>query len=408
MAIYIPKRINVGYNNRSDTYTGKLAYVIYYDEKGKLRKEASWQSWRNKNIPNTEYDNVPTEGFVLNKKVGDYSTGWDHRKSYCRVYDPRGFEFEITIENLLYILQNTTSTVGKGLEGDFVYGWDGKDLILIPTCSPDYQSIIKYSSIVNDNNHIKVKDLKIGATYLDKNNDKYIYMGKFDRWNYCYKKNGKLFEYMDQMENYCKKNNIKPDEIIKGYYSWDREKEVWNPDEEGQMPFEKCHVFYKENESNRNGSFLWVKSLGNKFISCIDDNCREDYADLFDKLECTINYSPIDNSKDNIIYYSFDEFRNYVNKNVSGWRSVSVYTNNERVNINSKDNGYILYKDEDALKYGFAIGKEKYGFAIGKEYQWSTVRSMLPVTLEEIFKRIKPYYKEVYLANGRLLKREGI
>jgi hypothetical protein len=40
------------------------------------------------------------------------------------VYDPRGFEFEISIPNLLYILQECTSTKGKGLDGEFVYlGW---------------------------------------------------------------------------------------------------------------------------------------------------------------------------------------------------------------------------------------------------------------------------------------------
>ena len=27
--IFIPKLINVGYQNRKDTYTGKLAYVVY-------------------------------------------------------------------------------------------------------------------------------------------------------------------------------------------------------------------------------------------------------------------------------------------------------------------------------------------------------------------------------------------
>ena len=37
MSIYIPEKIKVGYQNRNDTYTKKLAYVIYYDEKGKLR-----------------------------------------------------------------------------------------------------------------------------------------------------------------------------------------------------------------------------------------------------------------------------------------------------------------------------------------------------------------------------------
>ena len=48
--IFVPKRINVGFQERSSTYTGKLAYVIYYDEKGTLRKEKSWNGWRNKEI----------------------------------------------------------------------------------------------------------------------------------------------------------------------------------------------------------------------------------------------------------------------------------------------------------------------------------------------------------------------
>ncbi len=37
--IFIPKKLKVGYQYRDDTFTGKLAYVIYYDEKNKLRKE---------------------------------------------------------------------------------------------------------------------------------------------------------------------------------------------------------------------------------------------------------------------------------------------------------------------------------------------------------------------------------
>ena len=113
--IFLPSKINVGFQNRNDTYTKKLAYVIYYDNKGVLRKEKSWDGWRDKTIPNEEYDNIPTSGFVLNKKVGGYDTGWNHRQTYVRVYDPRNFEFEISVPNLLYILENATSTKGKGL-----------------------------------------------------------------------------------------------------------------------------------------------------------------------------------------------------------------------------------------------------------------------------------------------------
>ena len=99
----IPKIIKVGYNERVDTYTGKLAYVIYIDETGKLRKEKSWKNWCDSNLGSDKFDNVPTSGFVLNKKVGDYRGGWNGRQAWIRIYDPRGFEFEISVNNLLFI-----------------------------------------------------------------------------------------------------------------------------------------------------------------------------------------------------------------------------------------------------------------------------------------------------------------
>lgn len=38
--LYIPQKIHVGFQKRDDTFTGKLAYVIYEDENGMLRKKA--------------------------------------------------------------------------------------------------------------------------------------------------------------------------------------------------------------------------------------------------------------------------------------------------------------------------------------------------------------------------------
>ena len=61
---FIPEKINVGFQERNDTYTNKLAYVIYFDEKNVLRKEKSWDGWRDKKIPNEIFENVPTSGFV--------------------------------------------------------------------------------------------------------------------------------------------------------------------------------------------------------------------------------------------------------------------------------------------------------------------------------------------------------
>lgn len=67
----IPDKIKVGFQERGDTYTGKLSYVTYINKKGKLAKEISWEGWRDKEITPLELDNVPTEGFVLNKKLVD-------------------------------------------------------------------------------------------------------------------------------------------------------------------------------------------------------------------------------------------------------------------------------------------------------------------------------------------------
>lgn len=181
--IFVPTKINVGFQERRDTYTGKLAYVIYFDEKGKLRKETSWQHWRNEDIPNEIYNNEPTEGFVLNKKVGGDRYSWNPRQTYTRVYDPRGFEFEITIPNLLWILENCNCIKGKGLEGEFVYGWDGKELVLVPVESPDYKEIQEKNKVIHNNTFVKAKELIIGATYEDLNGQQYVYMGKSKPWS---------------------------------------------------------------------------------------------------------------------------------------------------------------------------------------------------------------------------------
>lgn len=171
----IPNKIKIGFQERGDTYTGKLAYVTYINTKNQVAKETSWEGWRNKKIKPLDFDNEPIEGFVLNKKAGGYSSGWNHRQTYCRVYDPRDFEFEISIENLLYILQECTSTKGKGLEGKFVYAWQGKHLVLLPVCSSDYQASKK---LIDSTEKITLRSLKVGASYKSKNSDNVVYLGK--------------------------------------------------------------------------------------------------------------------------------------------------------------------------------------------------------------------------------------
>lgn len=383
-SIFIPKTINVGYQNRSDTYTGKLAYVIYYDEKGKLRKEASWNSWRDDKIPNEEFENVPTSGFVLNKRAGgvEESWGWNARKTYCRIYDPRNFEFEITIENLLYILENANSIKGKGLEGEFVYGWDGKDLVLMPVESPDYKQIVEYNKIVHNNESIKTKDLILGATYLTKDNVEWIYMGRFDYYSdgYEWLENGKIVRSKDDSD------------IPKGGYH--------NYEYVTNYPYGKYHWFAIKEDNQ--WIFNPVKSVPkNKLITCIDDKCTPLYSEIFDAMENCCGYSPYDPSKDEECYMTLDEFlecgiRKYNDRiNYHNFKFISSYEGSNKSYLADTcygDEGKYLIKrysfsEKDRWCYGYMVGYNE--VAINKK------------TLEEIYEIVQPKYIQRYLSNGR-------
>lgn len=181
--LFIPETLKVGYQERSDTYTKKLAYVIYYDNKGKLRKEASWESWRDKKIDADEFKNVPAEGFVINRNGGGKNSGWgwNDRTEFVRVFDPRGFEIEISLPNLLYILQENNSIKGKGLEGEFVYGWAGTTLCLLPVGSEEYKKCTVYTKLQDEK--VSAKELVPGLMYETKKQQKVVYMGKFTCYN---------------------------------------------------------------------------------------------------------------------------------------------------------------------------------------------------------------------------------
>ncbi len=420
--IFVPKQINVGFQNRKDTYSGKLAYVIYFDERGKLRKEASWNSWRDENIPNEIYDNEPTSGFVLNKKVGGVEEcwGWDPRKTYTRVYDPRGFEFEITIPNLLWILENANCIKGKGLEGEFVYGWDGKELLLVPVDSADYKEIERKNKIFHNNEFIKAKDLKVGATYLSKTDGTFVYMGKFEHYGHGYWCNGQFFESYKKMQKYCEENNIKKEN--KGTLSyWSRYEYIY---EYGYGPVGKKHCFYytyKDYKGNEVGNFLWKSTISKWLINVVDEKCHENYAEYFALLESRPDYSMPDKNKATYHEEQFENFskRTHCPDEWYPYKTVYFYSsvNNkiERFKIvpeNSRTDKYILYhckpdsntSDAEVLNIFPVKSIEK------TERYWPykayTEQHMIPVTFEEIYNKMKPMYKQTYLINGKEYMKE--
>lgn len=374
-SLFIPQKVKVGYQNRAGTYTGRLAYIIYYDNKGKLRKEVSWENWRSKDIEPEEFDNTPTEGFVLNKKVGGYKSGWDFRQSYVRVYDPRGFEFEITVPNLLFILENTSSIKGKGLEGEFVYAWSGTELVLLPTAAPDYIDLTNLNDKRFKNETVKAKDLKVGATYLHTSNSQWVYMGRFDHYVEGYQVDDKWFESYRKANDYMRNSHNtfthKPGCIGKAHFFYDRESDRF------QIP----------------------KSLSGLLIDVISEMPAADYAELFESLESQESYSPYDKTKDEKVEYGIDEVRGRVD---SAWWSVQfIAADGSAVEVKkSKDReGYTCqFYDYDKRSQMTSIFPHK-------PHTFWPYAEMIPVPLEDIVEKFKFHYTNEYLANGKFLRR---
>ncbi len=347
--LFLPKKIKVGFQARTDTYSGLLAYLIYYDNTGKLRKEASWNNWCDQKIEAKEYDNQPLTGFVLNKKVGGCKSNWNYRQSYIRVFDPRGFEIEITLGNLLYILENTSSIKGKGLEGEFVYGWSGTELVLIPTSSPDYAELKSFSEKRFNNLLIMAKDLKIGATYLTKENEFVIYMGRFHYYDY------------------------------------------WGNDDGKQ------YFFYRMTENK----FYTKKSIPGFLIDTISEQPAQNYADLFSKLESDTSYSPLDKSKYVYTPCSYDDF---CPSNPDTWifyRVAKIYEQYYTVSIR-KDRSN---PDADLWRVRVENGSYYNRFSPPSLPPGQYRDESLPLSLEEIYSEMDFYHCEKYLANGKFYGR---
>ena len=378
MAIFIPTKINVGYQERKDTYTGKLAYIIYYDERGKLRKETSWQNWRDKNIPNNEYENVPTEGFVLNKKVGGYKSDWNFRQTYSRIYDPRGFEFEITMDNLLWILECCSSIKGKGLEGEFVYGFAGKDLILVPVDSPDYQKFINQSKAIQDNLFVKGSELVVGATYKSRNDIEYIYLGRYD--------------YYKKEENHLIQRRVG------SYYNPRYEDVGWEYplDDSWQTDISYFPKTYRFRYKNM-GRYYWfaeiytsygekyydifsTKSVSKRFFRA-ESNHQDKYSELYEKMIKLETFSPIKYSESKLIYIPFDIFEQQCNKlqNNATNNGLNVSTYNDKFGI--EEYVYLRYNKEKSIFYHNGINFN---------------------TIKEAYDNLKPCFVKHYLQNGEI------
>ncbi len=172
---FIPTRLKVGFQKRSDSIQSNLGYVIYFDEKGVLRKNTSWENWRDKSIEPVDLDNVPTAGFLVNKNITRNGYGWHSTITKIRVYDPRGFEIEVNVGNFIGIVDHSVIDNGE-IKQECVYVWFDKELFLIPTNSEVYQKAM--ANTAKQSSKVDKKTMVVGGIYsVKKDSNPAVYLG---------------------------------------------------------------------------------------------------------------------------------------------------------------------------------------------------------------------------------------
>lgn len=63
--LFIPEKLKVGFQERPDTFTGKLGFVTYLKDDNTLFYEKSWKDWC-RHPDKLEINNTPSK-FVINK-----------------------------------------------------------------------------------------------------------------------------------------------------------------------------------------------------------------------------------------------------------------------------------------------------------------------------------------------------
>lgn len=158
--IIIPDEIIVGFQaKRNWGYTKDLGFATFIDNKGKFRKETSWNQWCSDKNRVLKEKNVPVAGFRLSDTTKRSSEWFGSGKNMWRVTDPRGFILEIDSPNLQCILDYCHINEGE-IEESCVWAWDGAHMSLIPTNSEIFEEA--FDNTDRTKKKIALKDVKPG------------------------------------------------------------------------------------------------------------------------------------------------------------------------------------------------------------------------------------------------------
>lgn len=176
--IKIPAKHYVGMVKRS-TAKIPLGFITPWGEDAAAKKRMSTvDSWANQRyhgniaLPAMVIENMPMGGFKMTSDIRSTSYGGSDK---WRIEDPRGFELEITSENLAQLL--SVGMIDRGeIVDTCVWARNGQSNVLLSTSTDEYKSAVENTEV----SEMKAdwKDVKIGNTVLLQNNVTGVWLGR--------------------------------------------------------------------------------------------------------------------------------------------------------------------------------------------------------------------------------------
>jgi hypothetical protein len=166
-SIKIPTTVYVGFQGRRSQDEVPLGFMTpYEDTKAGQKRRDTVDNWAKgywgsseKTFNAVTLENKPMIGFKIGRSIRR-SGGWNGSgASYVRVEDPRGFELEITIENLVMCMADNHIQDGE-IVAECVWGRDGNRNILLPTNSEPYKASLATTEKLSKK--LSLRDIKPG------------------------------------------------------------------------------------------------------------------------------------------------------------------------------------------------------------------------------------------------------
>jgi hypothetical protein len=167
------EKVYVGFQKRNTESGSPLGFLTPWGEdsaaRGRMATVDKWSS--SSKLQAVILDNIPVSGF----RVSDSArrNGWNGGNTVIQIEDPRGFELQITVDNMIQIMSGNLILDGE-IKVPCVWGRDGKDNILLPTNSEPYMNAIENTERLKQTfsmrsvklgNKIELKDGRVGIYY---------------------------------------------------------------------------------------------------------------------------------------------------------------------------------------------------------------------------------------------------